>query len=188
MENSDQQEGAHYNSGTPISQRGWVRYVFFFLAGIVAGILLSKAITYNNANQAVSDKDLRGTVYSSSSFDKMKSADVIYFDNPGLKAVIDVKYSSQVVEARVEISSLNPVTVAIEFPPNDLSVLNLQNLSVTDQSSTFSSASFIKLENVGDNNYIIQWYNKNNLQHQISFKFYQNDMVMYSNAVTINKE
>ena len=121
-------------------------------------------------------------------FDKMKSADVIYFDNPGLKAVIDVKYSSQVVEARVEISSLNPVTVAIEFPPNDLSVLNLQNLSVTDQSSTFSSASFIKLENVGDNNYIIQWYNKNNLQHQISFKFYQNDMVMYSNAVTINKE
>jgi len=118
----------------------------------------------------------------------MKPADVIYFDNPGLKSVIDVKYSSQVVEARVEISSLNPVKVAIEFPPNDLRVLNVQNLSITDQSSILSSASFIQIVNVGDNNYIIQWYNKNNLQHEISFKFYQNEMVVYSNVITINKE
>jgi hypothetical protein len=188
MKNSDPQKGTYYDSHTPISQRGWVRYSFFFLAGIVAGILIGKFLSSNQADRAVSDQDVRGTIYNSSSFDKMKPADVIYFDNPGLKSVIDVKYSSQVVEARVEISSLNPVKVAIEFPPNDLRVLNVQNLSITDQSSILSSASFIQIVNVGDNNYIIQWYNKNNLQHEISFKFYQNEMVVYSNVITINKE
>ncbi|MFC2101698.1 hypothetical protein ACFLS7_01770 [Bacteroidota bacterium] len=178
----------YYKSSSPISQRGWVRYSFFFLAGVVAGMLLLTVIESGNNNHVVSDETVRGTIYNSSSFDKMKPADVIYVDNPALKAVIDVKYSSQVVEARLELSSLYRVKVAIDFPASDLRVLNVQNLTVNDKSTTLSSSNFIQIDNEGDNNYIIQWINKNRLPHQISFKFLQNDMVIYSNAVTVNKE
>ncbi len=188
MEHSNKQEGSFYQPSAHISQRSWVRYSFFFLAGIIAGMLLVKVIDNRNEDHVVSDEDVRGTVYNSSSFDKMKSADVIYADNPAFKTAIDVRYSTQVIEARLDISSLYPIKVAVEFGNNNFRVLNVQNLTVNDQSTVLSSSNFIQIDNVGENKYIIQLLNMNSLPHQISFKFYQNDMVIYSNAVTVNKE
>ncbi|MBL7138023.1 MAG: hypothetical protein ISS17_04545 [Bacteroidales bacterium] len=188
MKQSDNQEGSFYKSPSPFFQRGWIRYSFFFLAGVVIGILLIKLIDSGKTNLFVSDEIVRGTVYNSSSFEKMKPADVIYVDNPALKTAIEVRYSTQVVEARLDISTLYPVKLMVEYGYNNFRVLNIQNLTVNDQSTTLSSSNFIQINNVGDNKYIIQWLNRNRLPHQISFKFYQNDRMIYSNSVTVNKE
>ena len=185
MEQSKSTPPGFYRSSPPFFQRSWTRYSFFFLVGVVAGGLLMYLASNNQKDPFVSEEDVRGTVYNSSSFEKMKPADVIYVDNPALKTAIDVRYSTQVVEARLDISTLYPVKLMVVFGYNDFRVLNLQNLTVNDKSTTLSSSNFIQIDNVGDNKYIIQWLNRNNLPHQISFKFYQNDMVIYSNAVTV---
>ncbi|NQV02402.1 MAG: hypothetical protein HQ542_07140 [Bacteroidia bacterium] len=188
MEQQEKTEGSYYKPSTSISQRSWVRYSFFLLIGIIIGILIIKVFDNGKSNLPFSTDDVRGTVYNSSSFEKMKPADVIFVDNPALKTAIEVRYSSQVVEARLDISTLYPVRMTVEFGYNDFRVLNLQNLTVNDQSTTLSSANAIQINNVGDNKYIIQWLNRNSLPHKILFKFYQNDMVIYSQAVTVNKE
>ncbi|TSA28323.1 MAG: hypothetical protein D4R67_04050 [Bacteroidetes bacterium] len=188
MEQSESPPSGYYRSSAPFYQRSWARYSFFFLVGVVAGIVLMYLAGNTKSSQFLSDEDARGTIYNSSSFDKMKPADVIYVDNPTLKTAINVRYSTQVVEARMDLSTLFPVKVMVEFSYNDFRVLNLQNLTGNDQSTTLSASNYIQIENVGDNKYIIQWLNRNSLPHQISFRFYQNDMVVYSNAITVNKE
>jgi len=51
-----------------------------------------------------------------------------------------------------------------------------------------AAANFVQINNVGDNKFIIQLYNKNSLQNNIDFKMYQNDMPIYQNSVAVNKE
>lgn len=155
MESKEKTKGSFSKASLPVSQQNWARFTFFFLAGMIAGMALILLTDRGKENQPFSDKEVRGTVYNSSSFDKMKSADVIYPGNPGLKTAIDVKYSTQLVEARIDISTPNPVKLAVAFGPNDFRVLNVQNLSVNDQSTVLSSANFIQIENLGDNKYII---------------------------------
>ena len=68
----------------------------------------------------ISDYQLQGALYDSISFDQMKTADVLVFENPMMKASFAVKYSASVVEARITISSGNPVQGVLQFDYNSL--------------------------------------------------------------------
>lgn len=165
-----------------------VKFGFVFVLGVFAGFMIFSflKIDFNGDNSAPSE--MKGTFYDSRSFDNMKTADVLQFEGPQVKAVCNVRYSPKLVELRVDISSLNPVKAAIEFSYNELAVLNMQNLSVNSQSSAMAAANSIQIFNVGDNKFIIQLLNKNNLPHNISFKILQNDSPIYQNTIQVNKE
>ena len=188
MEQTTQNAEPFYRKKPSISQRAWLRYSFFFLIGTCFGVILTLLAGTRQEYKFASDEDVRGTVYNSSSFEKMKPADAIFFDNPALKTAIDVRYSTKLVEARLDISSLYPVKLVVEFGYNDFRVLNVQNIIVNDQSTAHSASNYIQIDNVGDNKYIVQLLNRNRLPHQITFKFYQNDMPVYTNSVIVNKE
>jgi len=166
----------------------WVRYLFFFLFGACAGIILTYLIMPGDFGETLSDDTARGTVYSSTSFDKMKPADILFIDNSVLSATIDVRYSTQLVEARLDISSLYAVKLVIDFGYGDFRILNVQNISVSDKTTTFTSGNSIQINNTGENKYIVQLLNRNSLPHDIRFRFLQNDMPVYSNSVIVNKE
>jgi hypothetical protein len=76
----------------------------------------------------------------------------------------------------------------ILFDYNSLQVMNVLNVSVNDQSSISASSNFVQINNSGNNQYVVQLLNKNRLPHQISIKIMQNDIPIYQNAVTVNKE
>ena len=188
MEQSETTSPSFYNQKSSFLQKPWVRFSFFFLIGGCFGAILTLLINTPEEYNFTSNEDVRGTVYNSSSFEKMKPADAIFFDNPVVKAAINVRYSTQLVEARLDLSSLYPVKLVVEFGYNDFRVLNVQNITVNDKSTTQSASNYVQIDNVGDNKYIIQLLNRNRLPHQITFKFYQNDMQVYSNSVIVNKE
>jgi hypothetical protein len=131
---------------------------------------------------------MKGTFYDSRSFDNMKTADVLQYESPLAKAVCNVRYSTKIVELRVDLFSLYPVKSTIEFDYNNFYVLNVQNVSVNEQSNAMTAANFIQINNVGENKFIIQLYNKNSLAHNIDFKIYQNDSPIYQNSIQVNKE
>jgi hypothetical protein len=118
----------------------------------------------------------------------MKMADVLQYESPLAKAICNVRYSTKIVEIRVELSSLNPVKATIEFDFNNFEVLNVQNVMVNDQSTALAASNYIQISNVGDNKFIIQLYNKNSLPHYIDFRIYQNESPIYQNSVQVNKE
>ena len=76
----------------------------------------------------------------------------------------------------------------IEFDYGSFTVLNVQNVSVNDQSTAMASGNFVQINSVGENSFIIQLYNKNRLPHNIDFKIFQNDSPIYQNSVQVNKE
>ncbi len=188
MEQTTQNSDSFYRKSPSFFQRTWIRYLFFFLIGACLGVILTLLADTRQEYKFASDEDVRGTVYNSSSYEKMKPADAIFFDSPALKAAIDVRYSTQLVEIRLDISSLYAVKLMVEFRYNDFLVLNMQNITVNDKSTTRSASGSIQIDNVGDNKYIVQLLNRNKLPHQITFRFYQNDIPVYSNSVTVNKE
>jgi len=165
-----------------------VRFAFVFVAGVFFGFLMFTFITPEVSREGNATSEMKGTLYDSRSYDNMKVADNLQYESPLAKAVFAVRYSSRVVEARIDLSSLYPIKSTIEFDFNDFVVLNVQNVSVNDQSSASAAANFVQINNTGDNKFIVQLYNKNSLSHQIAFKIYQNDMPIYQNAVTVNKE
>ena len=188
MEQSETSSPSFYDQKPSFFQKSWVRFSFFFLIGACFGVILTLLIDTPQEYNFASDEDVRGTVYNSTSFEKMKPADAIFFDNAAIKATIDVRYSTRLVEARLDLSSLYPVNLVVEFGYNDFRVLNVQNITVNDKSTTQSASNYIQINNVGDNKFIIQLLNRNRLPHQITFKFYQNDMPVYTNSVIVNKE
>jgi hypothetical protein len=165
-----------------------VRLGFSFVLGVFVGIIIFSFLKVDFKKANAPTKDMKGTFYDSRSFDNMKVADVLQYEDPLTKAVCNVRYSTKIVEIRVDISSLNLVKSIIEFDYNDFKVLNVQNVSVNDQSSAVVAANLIQINNIGDNKFIIQLYNKNSLSHNIDFKIYQNDLSVYHNSVQVNKE
>jgi len=164
------------------------RFSLVFAAGVFLGFLGFSLLMPQSANTKAPALQLKGSMYDSRSFDQMVTADNVMFENAMVKATFDVRYSSRIVEARITLSSLYPVQGLIEFDYNSLQVINVLNVSVNDQSSVSASSNFVQINNSGNNQYVIQLLNKNNLPHQISIKIIQNDVPMYQNAVTVNKE
>jgi len=165
-----------------------VRFGFSFVLGVLVGMVIFSFLKVDFKGTGASTKEMKGTLYDSRSFDNMKMADVLQYEGPLGKAVFNVRYSTKTVEIRVDISSLSLVRSTIEFDYNNFNVLNVQNVSVNDQSSAMTGADLIQINNVGDNKFIIQLYNKNSLSHNIDFKIYQNDSPIYQNSVQVNKE
>ncbi|MCK9421721.1 MAG: hypothetical protein M0Q38_03915 [Bacteroidales bacterium] len=170
----------------------WIRPAFrlgfVFVLGVFVGFMIFAFFKADFRGAKEATPEMKGTLYNSSSFDDMKTADVLQYDSPLAKAICNVRYSTKIVEIRVELSSLYPVRSTLEFDFNNFEVLNVQNVSVNDQTTAMAASNFIQFNNVGDNKFIIQLYNKNKLPHYIEFKIYQNDTPIYQNSVQVNKE
>lgn len=164
------------------------RYSIVFIAGIFLGFFAFSFLMPGNKTTKPAVFQLKGSLYDSRSFDQMTTADNLVFENAMVKASFDVRYSKSIVEIRVSFSSLYPVQGAILFDYNSLQAMNVVNVSVNDQSTINASSNFVQINNSGNNQYVIQLLNKNSLPHQISFKILQNDVPIYQNAVTVNKE
>jgi hypothetical protein len=168
--------------------RSFVKLGFTFAMGAFVGFLIFSLLNVDLIGTDNAAPEMKGTLYDTRSFDNMKTADVLQYESPLAKAVCNVRYSSKVVELRIDLSSLYPVKSTLEFDFNNFEVLNLQNVQVNDQSTAMAAANFVQINNVGDNKFIVQLYNKNSLPHQIDFKIYQNDAPIYQNSVQVNKE
>jgi uncharacterized membrane-anchored protein YhcB (DUF1043 family) len=164
------------------------RFAMVFIAGIFLGFLIFTFFMPGFRSKPASEARMKGTMYDSRSFDQMKQADNVFFDNSMVKASFNVRYSTGVVEARITLSSLYPVKGVIEFDFNNFQVLNVNNINVNDQSNIIAAPNYIQINNVGDNQYIVQLINKNRLQHQVGIKILQNDVPIYQNAIVVNKE
>jgi len=164
------------------------RFAFVFILGVFTGILLFSFLKVDFSGKKLPTQDMKGTLYDSRSYNDMKVADNILYDSPLARAVFAVRYSTKVVEIRIDLSSLYPIKTTIEFDFNNFECLNVQNVLVNDQTTCSAAANFVQINNVGDNKFIIQLYNKNSLQHNIDFKIFQNDMPLYQNSVVVNKE
>ncbi len=169
-------------------KRPFIRFGLVYAFGIFTGILILFLVQPSFNAEEQSTKEVKGTLYDSRSFDNMKTADVLQYESALAKAVCNVRYSTKIVEIRVELSSLYPVKSTLEFDLNSFDVLNVQNIQVNDQSNALSASNFIQFNNVGDNKFIVQLLNKNSLPHQIGFKIYQNDAPIYQNSAQVNKE
>jgi hypothetical protein len=165
-----------------------VRFAFTFVLGVFVGFLIFSFSKIDFKGSKAPATEMKGTFYDSRSFDNMKTADVLQYESPLAKAVCNVRYSTKIVELRVDLFSLYPVKSTIEFDYNNFYVLNVQNVSVNEQSNAMTAANFIQINNVGENKFIIQLYNKNSLAHNIDFKIYQNDSPIYQNSIQVNKE
>jgi hypothetical protein len=164
-----------------------VRFGFSFVLGVFVGFMIFSFLKADFKRDNAPTKEMKGTFYDSRSFENMKIADVLQYEDPQAKAVFNVRYSTKIVEIRVDMSSNSQIKSTIQFDYNDFNVLNVHNITVNDQSSALVAASSIQINNVGDNKFIIQLYNKNNLSHNIDFKIYQNDSPVYHNSVQVNK-
>jgi len=164
------------------------RFGFVFLLGVFTGFLLFSFLKVDFSGAKLPTEDMKGTLYDSRSFNDMRVADNILYDSPLARAVFAVRYSTKIVEIRIDLSSLYPITTVIEFDFSNFECLNVQNVNINDQTTCNAAANFVQINNVGDNKFIIQLYNKNSLQHNIDFRILQNDMPLYQNSVTVNKE
>ncbi len=165
-----------------------VKFGFAFILGVFVGFVMLSFLNADFKGTNAPADEMKGTFYDSRSFDNMKTADVLQYESPLAKAMCNVRYSTKIVEVRVDLSSLYPVKSTLEFDYNNFTVLNVQNVSVNDQSTAMAAGNFIQINNVGDNKFIFQLYNKNSLPHNIDFKIYQNDSPIYQNSVQVNKE
>jgi hypothetical protein len=165
-----------------------VKYSFAFVLGVFVGFLIFSIFKVDFNGKEASVTELKGTFLNSQSFDNMRVADVLQYNSPVANANCQVRYSDKIVEIRLDLSSQEPVKATIEFNYGDLQVLNVQNISVNDQSTAMATSNYVQIHNVGDNKYIIQLYNKNKLPHLIDFKIFQNESPVYQNSVEVNKE
>jgi hypothetical protein len=178
--------------GVSVVRSFWTRPVarfgFTFILGIFTGFMIFSVMKVDFNGAGAPDSQIKGTMYNPGSFDNMKTADVLQYESSVARAVCNVRYSDQIVELRVEISSDSPVKSTIEFDYSSFKVLNVQNMSVNDQSTAMAGSNMVQFNSVGDNNFVVQLYNKNKLPHNIGFNIYQNDSPVYQNSVQVNKE
>lgn len=164
------------------------RYSVIFIAGVFLGFLAFTFLMPARETTRPASEQLKGSFYDSRTFDQMTTADNLFFENPMVKASFDVRYSTSIVEIRVSLSSLYPVQGLIMFDYNSLQPMNVVNLSVNDQSTIMAASNYVQINNAGSNQYVIQLLNKNSLPQQVSIKIVQNDVPIYQNAVTVNKD
>jgi hypothetical protein len=118
----------------------------------------------------------------------MKPADVIYFNTPAVTFACEVRYSTTIVEGRIDVTSEFPVQIFVEFSYSDFRVLTVQNLTGDGEPGTAWSTSYLRIDNTGTNKFVFRMYNMNSLPHQLLVRVVQNDMQIYSNSVMVNKE
>jgi hypothetical protein len=165
-----------------------VKYGLAFVIGVFAGFLLFSFLKADFTGKSSGTGGMQGTFLDSQGFNDMKNADILQFSSPAANVTCQVHYSSRIVEMRLELSSLEQVRATFEFNSNALQVLNVNNISVNDRTSSTSTGNFIQINNIGDNKFMIQLANKHSLPQDIDFKLYQDDRPIYKNSVQVNKE
>ncbi len=165
-----------------------IKYSFAFVLGVFTGFLVLSFFKADFKTTDPSTRELKGTFLNSGSYDNMRVADVLQFDNPAANASCQVRYSDKIVEIRLDLTSQGPVKATIEFNYGSLQVLNVQNISVNEQTTAMATSNYVQIHNVGSNKFIIQLYNKNSLPQNIDFKIYQFESPIYQNSVQVNKE
>lgn len=164
-----------------------VRFAYTYALGILTGLIIYLVYQGEVTTTDTPESGMAGTMYDSRSFDNMKSAGIMQFESPEVSTMCHVKYSTKLVEIRLELSSQDAVSARLEFDQRSVGILNVLNVNVNEQTSVFSASSYIRIDNVGDNNFIIQLANKTSLQNKIDLKIFQNEFPVYHNAVQINQ-
>ena len=189
--NNLKQSQVVYQRNLNFVQDFWQRPVFRFslvlLAGVFIGFFLF-SILKTDMFQFKSDQDqLKGTLVNPRSFEEMKVADILQFNNQEVNAVCNARYSANSVEIHLQLSSDQLIKTVFEFNNDYFSVFNIQPVKVNNQSSTLVGYNSIVINNIGENNYIILLYNKKNYSQNIYFSIFQNELQLFRNAISINK-
>lgn len=164
-----------------------VRFAYAYALGILTGLVIYLVYQGEVTTTDTPTSGMAGTIYDSRSFENMKSAGIMQFESPEVSTLCHVKYSTKLVEIRLELSSEDAVSARIEFDPRSVGILNVLNVNVSEQTSVFSASSYVRIDNVGNNSFIIQLANKTSLQNEIDFRIFQNEFPVYHNAVQINQ-
>lgn len=172
----------------PFWQRQSVKFSFVFLTGVFLGFLVFLFLMPGIKTNDSPEEQMKGTLYDSRNTDQMKVADNLLYEAPGIRATFDVRYSGAMVEARISLSGPATVQCLLDFNPNDFQTLNVVSSNTTENSTFTASSGWVKLINTGDNQYMVWLRNRNNLPNQIRIRLVSNDMTIYQNTVTVNKE
>lgn len=184
---AQQQEEIRFNVVQQFWQRPAFKASFIFVAGVFIGFLVFSFLNTDFFQFSGNRDKVQGAFSSPRSFQDLKVADVLQFENPQVKAICNVRYSQNWVEIHVDLSSAEMVTSIFEFNTDHFSVYNIQPSMVNSQSNTLVASNSININSIGENKYIIQLYNKTSLSHDISFRLIQNGQQLYASSTTINK-
>ncbi|MHC1706508.1 MAG: anti-sigma factor [Bacteroidales bacterium] len=188
--NTRQQSQEKKSLGLRFVQDFWHRPAFklsyIFIAGVVTGFLVLTILKIDFTSSVKKD-NLKGTFSSPRSFENLKVAEALQFENSQVKAVCNVRYSQNFVEIHLELTSENMLTSIFEFNTENFSVYNIQPLLVNVQSSSLIASNSVNLNTIGNNKYVIQLYNKKPHSNDIVFRLVQEGQQIYQNTVTINK-
>ena len=166
----------------------WISLSIVFLIGFFAGAMIFSGSKSNTKDAVTANPEVQENFAAAQPVDTFQITDALRYDTPLAKAAFKVRYSTKVVELRVELSSLYPVKSLVEFDVNSLNILDLRHVNVNDQSVCMTAGNLIQFNSVGDNTYTILLSNNNKLPHKIDFTISQNELPIYRNSVQINKE
>lgn len=175
-------EPARLNTG--FRTRPAVKYALVFTAGLFIGMLAFSFLLTDQTS--LQEESLTGTMAGSR--ENMKTADVIQYTSEQVTISAQVRYSTRIVEIRLQLSSPGQIRAVMGFNYNDFSVYNIQNISVNDQTSAMSAGNSIQISNTGDNTFMIHLANRNSLPNNIDFRIYQSDSQIYQYTIQVNKE
>ncbi|MCX6268862.1 MAG: hypothetical protein NTW16_16170 [Bacteroidetes bacterium] len=165
-----------------------VKFGFTFVTGFFLGFLIFSFLKADLSGNSGQTDQMKGTFYDSKSTGGIKNAGVLQYDNPVAKALVNVRYSTTMVEITAELNSSEPVKCNFQFDYNNFNVLNIQNVSVNSQTTALASGNFIQINNMGENKFLIYLANKNALENNIDFKIMLNDSPIFQNSVQVNKD
>jgi hypothetical protein len=162
------------------------KYSYMFAGGFLVGFLIFSFFKSDFTLSSKNTDGMKGTMLQSAPFDELKVADLLLFDDPRVKAVCNVRYSNEIVEIHLDISSGEATKTFLEFDPSHFRILNFQAVQVNEVSNALTGGNSIMINNTGDNKYIIQLLNKSTLSHPILIRILQEDQQLFQNSVKIN--
>ena len=160
---------------------------FIFITGVFIGFLIFSFLKTDLSLSSKTKEAVKGTFAGSNTFENMKVADNLLYEGSLAKAVCNVRYTADIVEIDLNLSSSQAVNTILEFDNKNFTVLNIRNVNVNKQSTLFTAVNYVHINNTGDNKYIIQLSNSNKLSNDIAFKIMQDGQPLYQNKITINK-
>jgi hypothetical protein len=186
--NTSQTESLEIKVVQSIWTMWWFRLSLVFLLGFLSGLILFSSLRGCKKDSEISIPGKQAVLSDMQDGDSLRAGDVLRYDSPLAKAACKVRYSSKIVEVRVELSSLYPVKSVLEFDINNLAILEVKHVSLNDESTSIYAANFVQFNSVGENIYVIRLSNKNTLPHKLDFTISQNEVTIFKNAVQINSD
>ncbi len=165
-----------------------VRFGLTFAAGIVAGVFLF-SVWNADFKSSSSDNDLmKGTFSDTGTSEMWTNTDLLSVKGQDIKATCRTRYSGQMVELYLDLSSQDAIDTTIEFSAADFDPLIVVNQQVNSETTTATGADFVRIHSTGDNKLGIKLNNKNSLPHEMVFKISRRNNQEYENTIEINKK